>query len=91
MVLYLNGAVYLKTRDKNDRKIATATTIEVLRKGGNLCIYLDGAWNIEPSNPIMQLFQGIVRMAQKIGCEIVPVSIEVYDNRYIVNIGNNLN
>lgn len=90
LMIYLNGAVYLETRDKYDRKIAEARATEILKKGGSLLIFPEGAWNIEPSIPVMHLYPGTARMARKTGCDIIPIAIEVYGARYVVNIGQNL-
>ena len=38
----------------------------------------------------MHLYPGTARMARKTGCDIIPIAIEVYGARYVVNIGRNL-
>jgi len=90
LMIQLNGAVYLETRDKCDRRIAEARSTEILEKGGSLLIFPEGAWNIEPSIPVMLLYSGTARMARKTGCDIIPIAIEIYDKRYVVNIGQNV-
>lgn len=87
LLLYLNGVICLETRDKTDRKIAYARSIELLQKGGSLVVFPEGAWNIEPSLPVMHLFPGVIRMAKTTGCAIVPIASEVYENRYVIYIG----
>lgn len=84
-ITYLNGAIYLETRDKYDRKIASERAVELLNYGGSLLIFPEGAWNIEPSAPVMGIFGGAIRMARRSGCDIVPVAVELYENTYIVN------
>lgn len=79
---YLNGVICLETRDKTDRRIAEERAVELLNMGGNLLIFPEGAWNIEPHLPIMKIFKGAVRISQRTGTEIVPIAIEQYDNTY---------
>ena len=44
--LKLNGVIPLETKNKEDRKIAYKRSIELLKNGGNLLIYPEGAWNV---------------------------------------------
>lgn len=87
LITWLNGAIYLETRDKEDRKIATHSALQLLKNKGSLLIFPEGAWNIEPAMPVMKLFPGTVRIARESGCKIVPIAIELYCNTYYVNIG----
>lgn len=90
IILRLNGAIPLETRDKNDRKIAYQRSIELLNNGGNLLIYPEGAWNITPNLPSTKLYKGAVNMAKETHADIIPVAIEQYDNHFFVNIGENI-
>lgn len=89
MLLGLNGIIYCDTENKTDRKVAFDTSIELLDKGHNLLIYPEGVWNLTPNLLALPLFPGIIRMALKTGCDIVPVAVEQYDKDFIVNIGEN--
>ncbi|MBP3922248.1 MAG: 1-acyl-sn-glycerol-3-phosphate acyltransferase [Ruminiclostridium sp.] len=87
--LKLNGVIPLETNDKTDRKIAYARAIELLNSGGNLLIYPEGAWNVSPNLIMMKTFTGTVRMAQETNAEIVPIAMEQYGDKFIINIGKN--
>ena len=88
-LLDLNGVIYCDTEDKVDRMVSTDTSIELLKNGHNLLIYPEGVWNLSPNLLMLPLFPGIIKMALKTGCDIVPVAVEQYDKDFYVNIGRN--
>lgn len=85
----LNGAIYVDTDSKSDRFVAKETAVKVLKQNGNILIYPEGIWNLEPCRPMLPLYPGVIEMAYRSGATIVPVGIEQYDNKFIVNIGKN--
>ena len=87
--LKLNGVIPLETKNKQDRRIAYNRAIELLKNGGNLLIYPEGAWNVTPNEMVMKTFTGTVRMAKETGVEIVPIAVEQYNNIFYFNIGKN--
>lgn len=89
-ILYMNGAICLETRNKDDRYIAKKRAIELLNKKGNLLIYPEGAWNITDNLPVMKLYNGAIKMALETNSEIIPVAIEQYDDQFYINIGKNI-
>lgn len=92
MLLFgFNGAVCCDSAYRDDCRIAKETCIRLLRQGGSLLIYPEGAWNIIENQVVMPLYSGTTEMALRSGCDIVPVAIEQYDRRYYVNIGENIN
>lgn len=90
LLLYLNGCILLELTDREDRRIAYARAVELLKAGGSLMIYPEGARNGTENLPVMGLFQGTARMAMATGTKIVPVGIEQYGDRFVVNFGNAL-
>ena len=90
LLLFLNGAIYLETRNKQDRGIAKRRSIELLEKGGNLLIYPEGAWNISPNLPVMKLYKGAVNIAVTTGADLIPIAIEQVENHFYVSIGKNI-
>jgi len=89
-LLYVNGVIYANTGWKSDRSIGKERCIQLLKQGGNLLIYPEGAWNITENQVVMKLFTGAVEMAIRSKAEIVPIAMEQYDNTYYVNIGKNI-
>lgn len=94
-ILDMHGVVYFDTDDKLDRHIALETCINILKNGGNILMFPEGAWNLDPLYPVNKLYNGVAEMAIRGNADIVPVGIEQYRNKFLkhywVNIGNNLN
>lgn len=90
LLLHMNGVIYADTDSKIDRMVGKETCIKLLKQGGNLLIYPEGAWNITENQPVMNLYTGTVEMAIRSGAEIVPIAMENHGNTYYVNIGKNI-
>lgn len=90
LMLDLNGVICFDTAHKQDRKIAKERCIALLKKGGNLLMFPEGAWNISPNQPVMHLFPGAVEMARECDADIVPFAVGRNGKTYYVNIGANI-
>lgn len=90
LLVYLNGSIFLETGDKDDRRIAYLRSVDLLKSGGSLMIYPEGARNGSENLPVMPLFSGTARMAMETGTPIIPVAIEQYDKRFVINFGSEL-
>jgi hypothetical protein len=89
IALNLKGRVFCDTDHREDCHIAELTGNKILKQGGNITIYPEGAWNITPNKIVQELYNGTVRMAKTCGAEIIPVAIENFDGNYSVKIGKN--
>lgn len=90
LLLYLNGSIFMETGDKDDRRIAYLRAVEVLKGGGSLMIYPEGARNVSENVPVWELFQGTAKMAMETNVKIVPIAIEQFEKRFVINFGNEL-
>ena len=90
LLLNLNGVIYVDTDSKDDRFIGKENCVKLLKKGGSLLIYPEGAWNITSNQAVMKLFTGSVEMAIRSEAQIVPIAMENQGNSYYVNIGKNI-
>lgn len=90
LLVYLNGCIFLDTGDKEDRHIAYLRSVELLKGGGSLMIFPEGARNGSVNLPVMPLFPGTAKMAMESGTKIVPVAIEQYGKRFVVKLGAEL-
>lgn len=90
LLVYLNGSIFLETGDKNDRHIAYLRSVELLKGGGSLMIFPEGARNGSVNLPVMPLFPGTAKMAMETKTKIVPVAIEQYNKRFFVKFGDAL-
>lgn len=90
LLLHLNGVIYADTCSKEDRFLGKESCVKLLKQGGSLLIYPEGAWNITNNQVVMKLFTGSVEMAIRSGAQIVPIAMENRGNTYYVNIGKNI-
>lgn len=90
LFVYLNGVIFLDTDDKEDRRIAYLRSVELLKAGGSLMIFPEGARNGTENLPVMSLFSGTAKMALETDTPIIPVAIEQYGKRFVINFGNEL-
>lgn len=90
LLLYLNGSIFFETNDKEDRRIAYLRAVELLKGGGALMIFPEGARNGTENLPVMELFPGTARMALETNTKIVPVAVEQYGRRFVINFGGEL-
>lgn len=90
LFVYLNGTIMMETQDKTDRHIAYLRSVELLKAGGSLMIYPEGARNGTENLPVMALFSGAAKMAMETDTKIVPVGIEQYDRHFIIKFGTAL-
>ena len=75
---------------KEDRKVAKAQMIELLRKGGNLLLFPEGVQNISPNALVNPLFPGAVELAIECGADIVPIALCRRDENYYAIVGRNI-
>lgn len=76
---------------KMDKKICYDTCVYHLKKGENIFIFPEGAWNIT-SHLCTRFFNGAAKMAIETGAEIIPVAICRFDDgkRYVVKVSENI-
>lgn len=91
LLVYMNGCILLETADKDDRHIAYLRAIELLKNNGSLMIFPEGARNGSENLPVMPLFSGTAKMAMETNTKIIPIAIEQYDKRFVVNFGTEIN
>lgn len=90
MMLQMNGWIPLDVLVKEDRKAAKAQMTALLKKGGNLLLFPEGAQNISPNALVGYLFAGAVELAITCGAEIVPIAIARNENDYYCSLGENI-
>lgn len=90
LLLYLNGSIFLETGDKDDRHVAYLRAVEVLKGGGSLMIYPEGARNTSENVPVWELFRGTAKMAMETNVKIIPIAIEQFEKRFVINFGKEL-
>jgi hypothetical protein len=92
IMLRLMGVTWFDHDVKEDRRYANERETEVLRQGGNCLLFPEAGYCIDPIAPVGEIHPGFAKRAIKTKANIVPISLEQYENdgikNYIVNIGN---
>ena len=87
--LGLNGVVYIREDDKEDRKLSKEKMIKTLKNGGNMMYFPEGTWNLTPNLPVLQCPYGIIEVAMRSGATIIPIGIEQYGKKFVAAVGQN--
>ncbi len=82
-----NEAIWVDRMQKNSKKASKQKMEKVLKRGKSLCIFPEGTWNLELSQPMLPLYWGTVEIAQRTSTPIVPVCLEYIGGTYIVKYG----
>ncbi len=90
LLLHLNGCLMLELTDRDDRHIAYLRALSLLRAGGSLMIFPEGARNGTPNLPVMGLFPGTAKLALETRARVIPVAVEQYGRRFVVHFGRAL-
>ncbi len=72
---WLNGIIYVNRMDPNSRKVSLDKMERVLRSGSSVTIFPEGGWNNSENLLVQPLFASPWLLAQRTGCEIVPIAL----------------
>ena len=91
LFLEMIGMLFVDTDNKEDRHISLENMVKLLKQGGNIIIFPEGAWNITENEVVMKLFTGVIEAAVRGNADIVPVAVEKDENnKYYVKVGKNI-
>ena len=88
-LLAVNGVVYVRKDDREDRRRCKDKMVEILKQGGNIMYFPEGVWNFTENMPLRRCPYGIIDVALRGGAEIIPVAVEQYGREYVTAIGKN--
>jgi len=86
--LLLNGVIWIDRSDKKNRATVLEQMKDVCKKGGDVLIAPEGAWNFTPNLPVMKLSWGLLDAAASSGANIVPIASDIVNGNYCVIIGS---
>lgn len=90
LLLSINGCIFTDLPFREDCHIAYLRAIDLLKAGGSLMIFPEGARNGTENLPVMKLFPGVARMSKATNVKILPIAIEQYGKEYCINYGNEI-
>ena len=73
--------------DKEDRENSRQMMLKVLEHGDNMMIFPEGTWNLSENAIVNDLHWGAADISLETSAVIVPIAIEQYGKRFVVNIG----
>lgn len=72
---WLNGMIFVDKDNPKSRKDSVEKMVRILNSGTSVILYPEGAWNNTESLLVQPLFAGPWILAQRTGCEVVPVAL----------------
>ena len=88
-LLAVNGVVYVRKDDREDRRRCKDKMVELLKQGGNIMYFPEGVWNFTENLPLRRCPYGIIDVAMRGDAEIIPVAVEQYGQEYVTAVGEN--
>jgi hypothetical protein len=88
LFLKANGVIYIDVEDRQDRENSRQMMLRVLNSGDNMMIFPEGTWNISENEIIKDIHFGAVDIALERKTVIVPIAVEQYQSRFVINIGD---
>lgn len=90
LLVYSNGCIFTDLPFRDDCHIAYMRAVELLKAGGSLMIFPEGARNGTENLPVMKLFPGVARMSKETNVKILPIAIEQYGKEFFINYGKEI-
>ena len=59
----------------------------MLAQGDNIMIFPEGTWNFSENEIVRDIAYGTADVAIQMGVDIIPIAVEQYDKRFVVNMG----
>jgi hypothetical protein len=95
LALYLNGVMFFEKdpnlAKQNEREKLTNRMIKILDCGGKILIFPESTWNFSPNKLIRDdLPWGLLKVADAVNANVVPVAIDLVKDEYLVNVGKKI-
>ena len=94
LVLRMMGVTWFDHDISLDRHYANLKQTEVLLRNGNVLLFPERGYCIDPINPVGKIHPGFAKRSIATQSAIVPISLEQYQEgnikNYIVNVGNSI-
>lgn len=87
------GVIFVDENSKEDKKYTSKMMKKILNSKSfgthlNIMIFSEGTWNITENEPIMDIHFGAVDAALSTNSVILPIAVEQYDRKFVVNFGD---
>lgn len=85
-----NGVVWVNESSRKDKANTKELMKQILKQGDNLMIFPEGTWNLSENEIILDIAYGTAEVAIQTGAVIVPIAVEQYEKRFVINMGEPL-
>lgn len=86
--MYATGVVWINEKSRKDRDNSKRIMTQILRQGDNILIFPEGTWNFSENEIIRDTSFGAVQCALEAEAVIIPIAVEQYDKRFVINVGS---
>lgn len=80
LAFLLNGVVWVDRESRESKKAAFQKMLSCMKKGLNMYVFPEATWNLTPSKPMLPMYWGVIDLAKKSGCPVIPLILEFRDN-----------
>ena len=80
---WINGVVMTNRKLKDSKQASIPKALRVIDYQTDLMAFVEGVWNKTPEKPLLDIFDGVYRIAKERGCKIVPIVHYMRDNGII--------
>lgn len=87
LFMQANGVIFVDVDSKSDRENSRKMMLKVLEAGDNMMIFPEGTWNLSENEIIRDIHFGAVDIALEKRAGIIPIGVEQYGKRFVVNVG----
>ena len=78
LFFFLNGAIHVDRKDKEDMAASKKAMAAYLNKGSSIVMFPEGTWNLTENQLMLPMKWGIIDIAKETGAQIIPTLLE-YD------------
>lgn len=89
IIMYNSGIVLMNRKIRSSKQASIEKQKEVLKNGGSLIVYPEGAWNKSPNKLHIPLWNGVFKLSKETGVKIVPIVHYIKDPAYLIDKKDN--
>ena len=89
-LFFTNGVIWVNEVSREDEAFTKELMKQILRQGGSIIIFSEGAWNLSENESICDIAYEATDVAIQTGMAIIPIAKEQYGKRFVINMGSPL-
>lgn len=86
LFFFLNGAIWVDRKSKEDMRNAKTQLISRLQRGQDILWFPEGTWNLTDNLLMLPMKWGIIDVAMRAKAQIIPVAMEYDRNEMTVDV-----